>query len=81
MEGHEDAEFEELQRGILGATEEMLGKRWIGGMRKIHKPWWNEEVREALRKKTRMVRKWLIHRTIQIRASHVEARNKAELVK
>ena len=70
-----------IQKVIIEAAEESLGRRWIGGTKKKHTPWWNEEVREAVKKKVQMMRKWLKNRTQQSRDLYVEARNRAESVK
>src|SRR5678816_488217 len=67
--------MEEIQETIRRIAEETLGKRWVGGTKKRHTKWWTEEVKEAIKRKTVLMRRWLKNRTVQTRAQYVEARN------
>src|SRR6201990_159334 len=77
----EVGEIREIQETVRRAAEETLGRRWTGRTRKRHTKWWGEEVREAILRKTVMMRRWLKNRTAQTRELYVEARNEAERVK
>ena len=77
----EVGEKREIQETVRRVAEETLGRRWMRGTRKRHTKWWGEEVREAILRKTVMMRRWLKNRTAQTRELYVEARNEAERVK
>lgn len=72
---------EDLQEVIKEVAERTLGKRWVGGTKKRHTPWWNEEVKNAIKEKTAKMRKWLKRRTAEAREEYVQARNEAERIK
>lgn len=73
--------FMGLQEKIMEAAGEELGYRYVGGTRRRHTRWWNEEVEEAVKVKTIKMRRWLKGRTVQSRQEYVAARNRAETVK
>src|SRR5678816_144455 len=43
---------DDIRNVVMKAAEETLGRRWIGGTRKRHTRWWNEEVRGVVKEKT-----------------------------
>ena len=51
------------------------------GTKKRHTVWWNEEVKEATKKKNKEHRKWLKHRHEQTREEYISARNQAKAIK
>ena len=61
-------------REILGEKQPYLGKKKMT-------PWWNDEVREAVKKKMKSFRIWMKTRTPQSRQEYVLARSEAERVK
>ena len=68
-------------RKLKRAAEKTLGKGWVGGTRKRHKRRWTEEVKEAIKRKAVLMRRWLKNRTKQTRAQYMEVRNETERVK
>src|ERR1700755_948632 len=70
-----------IQETMRRVAEETLGRRWMEGTRKRHTKSWGEEVREAILRKTVMMRRRLKNRTAQTRELYVEARNEAERMK
>jgi hypothetical protein len=52
-----------------------------GGGKRRHTPWWTEEVKEAIKRKTKNMRIWLRRRTPETREEYVIARNEAKRVK
>lgn len=70
-----------LKSSIITSGEENLGHTFIGGTRKRHTPWWNEEVKEAVRNKNKKLRQWLKVRSPVTREEYVRARNSAETTK
>jgi len=73
--------FMGLQEKVVEAAGEELGYRYVGGTKKRHTKWWNDEVERAIKMKTTKMRSWLKRRTVQSRHEYVEARNRAEIVK
>lgn len=74
-------QWEEVKRNIEEVAREVLGEEWVGGSRKRHTPWWNDEVRDAIKEKTKLMRRWMKNRTAITREEYVEARRNAERVK
>lgn len=77
----EDRDWDILKSCITTNGQEVLGHRFTGGTRKRHTPWWNEEVKEAIRNKNTKLRRWLKGRSPETREEYVRARNNAETVK
>src|SRR5678815_632468 len=76
-----DETMEQIGSVVKEVARETLGIKWMGGVRKKHTPWWNEQVKNAVRQKMVALRRWLKNRSVQSRAVYVEARNEAERVK
>ena len=68
--------WEEVKNVICEVAEETLGTKWVGGSKKIHSPWWNEELKTLVKEKTKKMRKWLKHRTPESRQEYVELRGR-----
>ena len=62
-------------------SEESLGVRMVGGTRKRHTPWWTEEMKVAVKKKTKSLRKWLRHKTPETRLDYVVERRNVDRLK
>ena len=56
-------------------AEQKLGTKWVGGSKKKHSPWWNEELRNLVKEKMKKLRSWLRNRTHETRLEYVIARN------
>ena len=70
-----------LKKTISEVAEETLGVEWIGGNRKRRTPWWNEDVKKAVKNKTLKLRRWLRRRTPESRLEYVMARKEAQHAK
>src|SRR5678815_3048702 len=81
LEMNGDETMEHIGSVVKETARETLGIKWMGGVRKKHTPWWNEQVKNAVRQKMVALRRWLKNRSVQSRAVYVEARNEAERVK
>ena len=62
-------------------SEESLGVRMVGGTRKRQTPWWTEEMRIAVKKKVKSLRKWLRHKTPETRLEYVIERRNVDRLK
>ncbi len=81
LEGKTEEErtiWESLKKIMKEEVEEILGVEWVGGNGKIHTQWWTEEVKTAVKKKTKMLIRWLRLRTVESQMKYVEARREAK---
>ena len=72
----EEANWNEIKEIITEVAEEKLGTKWVGGTKRKHSPWWSEELKNAVKDKTRKHRIWMKQRNELTRREYVEARNK-----
>ena len=54
-----------------------VGWRW----KKKHSPWWNDDLRACVKEKTKKLRRWLRHKTLDTRLEYIVARNKVNTEK
>ena len=62
-------------------SEETLGVKMVGGTRKRQTPWWTEEMKTAVKKKTKSLRKWLRYKTPETRLEYVIERRNVDSLK
>ena len=74
-------EWEKFREAVTKAAEESIGVKYTGGTKKKCTPWWNEDVKEAVKKKMRKFRLFMKHRTAESREAYIEARDQAENIK
>lgn len=58
-----------------------MGRKRVGKGRKKKTPWWNDEVKSAVKLKNKNYRKWMKTRTEEARREYINARNNAEETK
>ena len=73
--------WEAMKRQISKVADETLGVKYTGGKKKKCTPWWNEEVKEAVKVKMKAFRRWMRKKTDVMRLEYVIARREAEKVK
>ena len=81
-EGEENIEraWESSKKAILDSIENTVGFKYIGGKKKTT-PFWNEEMRKAVKNKNDAFRKWLKERTEDSRINYVTLRNESKRTK
>ena len=58
-----------------------MGRKRVRKGRKKKTPWWNDEVKSAVKLKNKNYRKWVKTRTEEARREYINARNNAEETK
>ncbi|XP_076059487.1 uncharacterized protein LOC143036123 [Oratosquilla oratoria] len=81
-EEEEDVEraWESSKKAILESIEATVGFKYIGGKKK-RTPFWNEEMRKAVKDKNDVFRKWVKERAENNRRNYVICRNAAKRTK
>ena len=72
----EEPNWNDIKDTIITVAEDKLGTKWVGGTKRKHSPWWSEELRNAVKDKTKKHRIWMKQRDAQTRQEYVDARNK-----
>ena len=72
--------WESSKKAILESIEATVGFKYIGSKKK-RTPFWNEEIRKAVKDKNDAFRKWLKERTEDSRRNYVTLRNATKRTK
>ena len=81
IEGTVEESWEIFRREVERISDEIIGKKRVGGGRRKRTAWWNDEVKAAVKLKNKKYRNWMKIRTENNRNEYVNARNMAEEIK
>ena len=56
----EEPNWNDIKDAITTVAEDKLGTKWVGGSKRKHSPWWSEELRYAVKDKTKKHRIWIL---------------------
>ena len=70
-----------FKEAALPAAEEVLGEKTPYRGSKKRTPWWEEEVKTAVRSKIKHFRPWMKSRSVEDRQAYVQTRNEVQRVK
>ena len=76
-----ETEWENFKSKVTAGAREVVHTKKIGGGKKKKTIWWTDDVREAIKRKSILFRRWMRRRSEITREAYIEARNEAERIK
>ena len=76
-----EEQWDQIKETVYGAAEETVGIKIKYGTKKKNTAWWTDDVKVAVKEKTRSFRKWMKTRDIEDRQVYEDKRNNAEAIK
>ena len=70
-----------IQNGLKDTATNIIETKTVGNKLKKQTPWWNDEMKECVKKKMRLFRKWMKTRRIEDHENYKEASRQTEIRK